>query len=776
MSTGVIEHKRQRMRSPLVTLAGRRLARWRARRHVRLGAFWAMVALGPCLAVLTMAVLGETLWLRGGATLRLVLLADFVYAMVIATFVARRVAEMIAARRRRSAGSKLHMRLVRFFSAIALVPTILVAVFATITLNFGLEGWFSERVRNVVANSLAAAQAYEDEHRVTLQTDARLLGEFLSEQKERFPLLSGGQLRELLTRGQLQMQRALPKAYVIDGDGALRARGERSYLFDFTPPPEGAIARALAGETVVVEDWEMNEFRALLALDGFADHLLYVSREVDGEILSLLDETKETVTLYQQLESDRGRLLFEFALIYLGFALLVILAAIWTGLWFAERLSRPVGQLAAAAVRVGRGDLDARVQEGGDDEIALLARTFNEMTRQVKGQRDALIEANRETERRRRLFDSVLRGVSAGVIGLDGAGRIEVVNAAAAGLLDLDRDHVTGRPLTEVVPEFAQLFDRLEARRSGAAQAEIRLHRSDRERDVLVRLAARQTAEGALEGYVVSFDDVTELVVAQRMAAWGDVARRIAHEVKNPLTPIQLSAERLRRKFGPMVGEERAALEQYVDVIVRQTGDLRRIVDEFSRFARMPAPERHALDLGKLIGEAVFLQESARPDIRYTLDLPDHAVLAYLDATMINQALTNLMKNAAEAIDTLGTAADGRDGEIRVRLSTETDSLTIDIEDNGAGLPAQPHRLFEPYVTHREKGTGLGLSIVKKIVEEHDGSLELMPAPGSDGSGSARTGARARIVLPQAETGRTPATSDRSGTSNTDEKKLRESS
>ena len=395
------------MRSHALTHAGLRLARWFNRRTVAQAGFWTMVVAGPLLAVATFAVLSEMEWLRGGGDmLRPVLLLDFVYALIVAAFVARRVAEMIAERRRRSAGSRLHMRLVRFFTLIALIPTVLVAVFATITLNFGLEGWFSDRVRNVVANSLEAAEAYEQEHRVTLQTDALALGDFLNEQKERDPLLSGGQLRDLLTSGQQQMQRALPKAYVIDGDGQLRARGERSYLFWYKPPTPEDIALARSGETVVIQDWENNEFWALLQLDAFADHFLYVSREVDGQILGLLDDTQETVRLYQQLEDDRGRLLFEFALVYLGFALVVILAAMWTGLWFAERLARPVGRLAGAAERVGHGDLDVRVRvEPGDDEIALLGRTFNEMTRQVKGQRDALIAANAETERRRRLFE-----------------------------------------------------------------------------------------------------------------------------------------------------------------------------------------------------------------------------------------------------------------------------------------------------------------------------------------------------------------------------------
>ena len=739
------------MRSPNLTLAGDRLARLVEHATVRAVLFWGFIALAPVLAGLTFLTLSEVDLLVGSEALRVVLLADFVYALVVAAFVARRLVEMLAARRRRSEGSRLHLRLMRVFTLVALVPTVLVAVFATITVNFGLEGWFSDRVRNVVANSLAAAQAYEEEHRNTLQSDAAQLGAFLDAQKERYPLLTVGLLRELLTRGQTQMQRALPKAYVIDGDGEIRARGERSYLFDFNAPSAAEIARAEAGEVVVIEDWANNEFRALLKLDAFADHFLYVSRAVDGEILALLDDTQATVLLYQQLEADRGRLVFEFALIYLGFALVVILGAIWMGLWFAERLARPVGRLAAAAARVGAGDLDVRVPESRqDDEFALLGRAFNTMTRQVKGQRDALIEANIETERRRRLFDSVLKGVTAGVVGLDGEGRIEVLNAAAARLLDLDPEEAWGQPLKIVAPEFADLLGRVDGRRPAVAQAEVKLRRNGRERDLLARAATRQSGEGALEGCVVSFDDVTDLVVAQRMAAWGDVARRIAHEVKNPLTPIQLSAERLRRKFGPMVGEQRENLEQYADVIIRQTKDLRRIVDEFAKFARMPAPERKPLDLGKLLSEAVLLQESAKPAIRYRLDLPEHAVLAFLDPTMMNQAVTNLMKNAAEAIEAREGGAPA--GEIRVRLASDAERIEIDIQDNGAGLPDQPSRLFEPYVTHRAKGTGLGLPIVKKIVEEHDGTLDLVPAPVFEGGD--RAGAWARIVLPQVAPGR----------------------
>lgn len=716
---------------------------------------WAFGALGPILVLATFVALGEIERPGGRNMLTVILLAGFVYALIVAAIVARGVVAILAAQRRRSAGSSMHMRLTQAFSGIALIPTILVAVFAAITLNLGLEGWFSDRVRAVVTNSLAAAQAYEEEHRTTLQSDARLLGDFLNEQKARYPLLSGGQLREYLTLGQLQMQRALPKAYVIDGDAGLVARGERSYLFDFIPPSVEEIERALAGEIVVIQDWPNNEFRALYHLDAFADRFLYVSREVDGEILSLLDETTETVSLYQQLEADRGRLTFEFALLYFGFALVVILGTVWLGLAFAERLSRPIGRLASAAERVGRGEFDAqvRIDETGD-EVAVLGRAFNDMTAKVKAQRDELVAANAETERRNRLFDSVLTGVSAGVVGLDSFGRIEVINAAATQLLAIDSRDSFGKSLSNVVGEFAPLIRDLEMRSSGMAQGQVRLRRRGRDLDLLVRMGSRKREDGTLEGYVVSFDDVTDLVVAQRMAAWGDVARRIAHEVKNPLTPIQLSAERLRRKFGPMVGDARGSLEQYADVIVRQTNDLRRIVDEFSKFARMPAPERKPLNLVKLLSEAVLLQESARPDIRFVVDQPEAAVLAQLDDTMIGQALTNLLKNAVESIDErlADPSLPDDPGEVHVRLTVGASTLGIDILDNGRGLPDTAARLFEPYVTHRAKGTGLGLSIVKKIVEEHDGTLDLRPAPPFvEGSPA---GAWARIELPQAAAGR----------------------
>ncbi|MBV0912122.1 sensor histidine kinase NtrY-like [Anianabacter salinae] len=740
------------MRAAMRGMSLEQFMRLRRTRRVQTAATLGLIILGPVLAVSTYLVFGPLDQGASSMGLRLVLLADLVYVIVVAALVLQRIAEMISARRAHSAGSRLHLRLTGAFTGIAVMPTILVAIFAVLTVNVGLEGWFSDRVREVVRTSLAAAQAYEQEHRTDLSTDADALAGFLEDQRRANFILSDGQLRQELTQGQQLIQRGLSEAYVIDGTGEIRARGERSYLFGFEQPDPEAIAQARAGETVIIEDWDNNEFRALTPLDGFLDRFLYVSRSVDGDLLALLDDTQKTVGLYTQLESERGRILFEFGLLYIGFAVILILAAIWLGLWFAERLSRPVGRLAGAVQRVGAGDLEVQLkEEQGDDEIAMLGRIFNQMTRQLKAQRDALLDTNAQVERRRRLFDSVLSSVTSGVIGLDAQGQLTFVNRSAEKLLGLPPTAGATQTLSLSVPEFVPLFDRLRASRAEVAQEEIRLGRSGKLENLLVRIATRRNEDGHPEGYVIAFDDVTDLVTAQRMAAWGDVARRIAHEIKNPLTPIQLSAERLKRKFAPKVGDEADTLIQYTDVIIRQTGDLRRIVDEFSKFARMPEPDRRVNDLTKLLEDAVVLQEEAMPGVAVSLvrTVPD--VTAEIDATMMNQALTNLIKNAGEAIESLheaGAAPEDHEGEVRVAMEQADTGVIITISDNGIGLPEDRARLFEPYVTTREKGTGLGLPIVKKIIEEHGGTLILTDAdPFTPG---ARRGARAEIRLPAA--------------------------
>ena len=720
------------------------LSRLRRMKRARTAMTFGLVVLGPLLALATYLALGP---LEQGSTdiLRLILLLDLVYILVVAALVLAQVARLITARRAKSAGSRLHLRLTGVFALMALIPTVSVAVFAVLTINVGIEGWFSERVRVVVGNSLLAAQAYANEERQALRDDALSLARSIDRARSGGIELSDS---ELLGEGQRQIQRGLREAYMIDATGGIRARGDRSYLFNFEEPEASQIAAAGTTDVQLVEDWANNEFRAIVRLNSFVDRFLYVSREVDGEILSLLDETQETIRLYQQLESERGRMLFEFGLLYLAFAVIIILAAVWLGLWFAERLSSPIGRLTGAAQRVGEGDLDVQVREDdGDDEIAELGRYFNQMTKQLKGQRNTLLDNTRQIERRRRLFDSVLSSVTSGVVGLDPEGRVTFVNRSAMRLLDWTEDQQS-LALTVAVPEFGPLYETLTTTTTEASQQEVKVSRQGRLENLLVRMATRRTDDGRLEGYVVAFDDVTDLVSAQRMAAWGDVARRIAHEIKNPLTPIQLSAERIKRKFMPKLGPDADSLDQLTGVIIRQTGDLRRIVDEFSKFARMPEPERVGQDLSRLVRDAVLLQQTGRPDIKIISDVPRAELPALIDGTMVTQALTNLIKNAGEAIDTLKEqgAPEGLVPQVHVTLRRDATSAHISIADNGVGLPEDRASLFEPYVTTRSEGTGLGLPIVKKIIEEHGGSLTLTDAPVFDGQ--THFGAMAEIILP----------------------------
>ena len=725
------------------------LRKLRRQRRARGLATIGLVVLGPILALATFLILGPLDQGSNDLSLRFILLADVVYILIIAALVLAQVARIVAARRAQSAGSRLHLRLTAVFAALALFPTVIVAVFAMLTINIALEGWFSERVRNVVGFSLAAAEAYEQEQREGLIEDARALAARMDIVRRQQIELSDS---ELLGVEQRKIQRGLREAYLVDGTATIRARGDRSYLFDFEPPDARQMTVARERDLAIIQDWFNNEFRVLVPLKSSPDRFLYVTRDVDGEILSLLDETQKTVRLYQQLESDRGKRLFEFGLLYLAFAVILILGAIWLGLGFAERLSGPVGRLTGAAQQVGAGDLDVQVrEEDGDDEIAILGRYFNQMTRQLKGQRETLLDNTGQIERRRRMFDSVLSSVTSGVVGLDPEGRVAFVNRSAARLLDWHEDQQTV-PLSAAVPEFGPLFEVLRKGPSEVAQSEVKVSRNGQLENLLVRMATRRNEADVLEGFVVVFDDVTDLVSAQRMAAWGDVARRIAHEIKNPLTPIQLSAERIRRKFAPKLGDESDDLEQMTSVIIRQTGDLRRIVDEFSKFARMPEPDCKKHDLAKLVSDAVVLQDLGQPGVDIKLAGIDDALMAEFDDTMILQAMTNLIKNAGEAIETLikKGAPDNLVPQIVVEVGKVDGQASITIADNGIGLPEDRARLFEPYVTTRSEGTGLGLPIVKKIIEEHGGTLQLRNAPVFDGQN--HFGAMAVVKLPLSPT------------------------
>ena len=693
---------------------------------------FSLVALGPLLAGITYLAMGPLKLNPSSEGLRFLIFLDVFYILVISGVILRRIIKLKSAIKLSLNGAQLHLKLTVVFSLIALVPTILVAIFSTITLNFGLDGWFSDRVRLALSSSQAASEAYYIEKQDSLISDAVTFSEYVNRAKESGVLIDDSDIRELISKVQDNIQRGLKEVFVIDGSGTIRARGDKSYLFDFEKPSTKILIDAEVGKPLVINDWENDELRVIIKLNLFYDRFLYISRSVNGNFLQLLNETNETVRFYKQLESDRGRIIFDFGLLYFGFSLMLILAATWVGFWYAEKLSRPIGELVDASKKIGDGDLSIRVIESNrNDEISVLGRTFNQMTSQLELQREELLNTNTQIEKRRILFDSVLSSVSTGVIGTDSFGEITFINKSALLVLNISEEEWPTVSLNILIPEFSEIFEKAKKSSSIDVSNEIKITRLGKLENLLVRVRSRANKDNKVDGYVIVFDDVTELVSAQKMAAWGDVARRIAHEIKNPLTPIKLSAERLYRKLNLSVGDEESILKRYTDVIIRQTEDIQRIVDDFSRFARMPEPEKQKTDLTQLLGDVVLLQQNTLSNIEITYNKIGSVPHGTVDKTMINQVFTNLIKNAGEAILSIEqnkghtTGKDTIIGYIVVTLSFEENCFKISIKDSGIGLPENSVSLFEPYITTRTEGTGLGLSIVKKIIEQHNGTISL---------------------------------------------------
>ncbi|RMD61562.1 MAG: PAS domain-containing sensor histidine kinase [Alphaproteobacteria bacterium] len=674
--------------------------------------------------------------------LLLLLNLDLILLLGLSALIARRLVILWVARKRGLAGAHLHVRLAALFGLVAVTPTIIIATFSVILFDFGLQGWFSDRVRTAVEESFAVARAYLNEHQQSISADALGIAQMLNRQGVTLAL--NPQLFSRMLAAQVGV-RSLTEALVFDRSGRILGSAGYSLLLEYDPEiPDWALRRADDGEVVILTSESEDRVRALLRLDGFANTYLYVGRLIDPRVLAHIDTTENAVKLYRELEGKRSGLQLTFALIFVVVALMLLLAATWVGLSFANQLSRPIGSLIAAAHRVGAGDLSARVTTREDfGEIGSLARAFNRMTEELALQREKLLQANQQLDYRSRFIEAVLGGVSAGVIGLDENGVITLPNRSASQLLSTETELLRGRPLAEAVPEMADLLEEARARPRRLAERMITLVRGEGgPRRLLVRIAA-EVQDGRTIGYVVTFDDITELLSAQRKAAWADVARRIAHEIKNPLTPIQLSAERLKRKYLKEIRSDPETFQTCTDVIVRHVGDIGRMVDEFSAFARMPAPAIVDTDLSEVVRQAVFLQRGAHPDVTFELDLPAGDLIVPCDREQIGRALTNLLQNAVEAIARrpVNDGAPPPPGRIHVRLAEEDDCAVIEVADNGCGLPrSERHRLTEPYVTTRDQGTGLGLAIVKKIMEDHGGNLYLEDNPGG--------GARLRLVFP----------------------------
>jgi len=660
------------------------------------------------------------------------------------------------ARKRQAAAARLHTRIVGLFSVIALMPAILLVIFATLSLDRGLDNWFSTRIQSIIANSIDVASAYVNEQGQIIRSDALGMArelessvQLLSEDVEAF---------EKFLTAQAAL-RAIPVAYVIDGDREPVAEASTRSEIGFKKPPAQALQAAEEGRIVELALQSDGAVGALTTIAGIEDRYLYVIRPVNPRVLGHLRTTRANAAEYSQLEQRRAGIQVAFAAMFISISLTFLLAAIWAGLWFADRLVAPIRQLIDAAYEVSQGNLDVAVPPASkkEDDVGKLSTAFNRMTADLRTQRNELVNANTQLDERRRFSEAVLSGVTAGVIGLDRKGKVTLVNRSALELLDMREDELVGKPLEKTLPDFAALMGEAKKQGKKPVQSQIKLLGEDGERNFAVRFT-REGSRNKDYGFVVTFDDITELVVAQRTSAWADVARRIAHEIKNPLTPIQLSAERIRRRYGDQIEGDREVFDRCTETIVRHVGDIRRMVDEFSAFARMPKPVIEAHDINDIVREALVLFQMSNSEITYKLEVANTPLTTNCDRRLFNQAMTNLIKNASEAVESAIQAqreAGNEDyaGQVTARVTAQEQSVLIEVIDNGCGLPKEDrHRLIEPYVTNRQKGTGLGLAIVQKIVEQHQGTLELNDADAAADTESGQTrGACVSITLPLSE-------------------------
>ncbi len=701
----------------------------------------ALRALGPTAAVLAMLSAFATFVVLADLTPvvpshSVVVTLLFINALTVFLLlgvIAHEVSLVVQARRRGRAAARLHVRIVALFAVIAAVPAILVAIVASVTLDRGLDRLFSTRTRTIIENSLTVADAYLQEHAQMIRGDIIAMSFDVTRAKPLFDA-ERERFKQFLT-AQARV-RGLSAAMIIGPAATIIERAEIN-ADQPTPLPDSAgLATVNENEPQIGMLLSTNSVAAVVKLRGYDDSFLSIIRPLNPRVVAHLRETQATVSDFANLQSRRSGVQLAFALMYTVIALAVLLSAAWLGLNFANKLVAPIRRLIGAANIVSTGNLYIQVPVvRSEGDLAQLGETFNRMTTELRTQRDDIVRARDVIDQRRRFTEAVLAGASAGVIGVDGDGRISILNRSAEKLVDRLEADVIGHPLSEIMPELKDIFSNAQLGIQRLVQGQVTINRQNRERNLSVRVTTEQSPDSE-RGYVITLDDITELVTAQRTSAWADIARRIAHEIKNPLTPIQLSAERLRRKYGKTITDDPAVFYQCTDTIVRQVDDIKRMVDEFSKFARMPKAEIAAEDVAETVRQVVFLQRVGNDDIDIELVLAEDPMLARFDRRLISQGLTNIIKNATEAIAAVPQAERGR---ILVVTAREGEYVVIDVIDNGIGLPKENrNRLLEPYVTTREKGTGLGLAIVGRILEEHGGGIELRDAseknPGERGA------------------------------------------
>ena len=693
------------------------------------GAF--LVGASLCSALVTFLVLaGMTPILPTHEVVVWVLFINVVLVVVLLGVVAWESWSVVRARQAGVAGAGLHVRVVGLLSLVAAAPAIMIAIVAGTILNRGLDPWFTGSIKLLMSNTVEIAQAYRDEQCRTLARETQLMAGDLNRARALFDV-DRKVFRDFVASRAGAL--GLPLTLLVGPDGATVERVEIRATPGVAPPSTDDLASATTVDAICLVPENGNIFRALLKLAAHDGTVLFVARAVDPRATEFPPVAEAGVAYYQALEQKRIGIQFAFASMFVLIALIVLLSAVWFGLNVSNRLVAPIRRMIHATDQVATGNFYVQVPvRRKEGDLAHLGETFNKMTSELRRQHDGLTAASDLIDRRRLFTEAVLSGVSAAVIGIDAHGLITIANPSAETLLGIDRTEILGQPITAVLPEIAQLIDEARTGRLRLAQQQIPISRNARDRTLNIRVTSEQS-RGEDKGLIVTIDDITDLVTAQRSSAWADVARRIAHEIKNPLTPIQLSAERIRRKYGKLITVDRDVFDQCTDTIVRQVDDIKRMVDEFSSFARMPKPAIGTEDVADTVRQVVFMMRIGHPDIAIVDDLPPGPVEARFDRRLISQAVTNIIKNATEAL--AGTPG-LEPGQARVDVSVRTtgEAVVIDIADTGKGFPAEGRqRLLEPYMTTRESGTGLGLAIVGKILEDHGGAIELLDNPAGQG-------------------------------------------
>ena len=663
------------------------------------------------------------------------LLINAATILLLVGIILREIWQMVQARRRGRAAARLHVQIVSLFSVIAVLPAVLVAIVANVTIERGLDRLFSGPTREVIQNSLIIARAYTYEHAQLIRGDILGMANDIAHARPLFDQ-DRASFRELLTASAAS--RNLPGAMLIDKDRNVLETAQTGIQQNFTTPPPEFLSNVDETDPQIAVFPEANYVAAVIRLKAFSDTFLYVARLLDPRVVAQLKQTETSVAEYAEIESRRLGIQVAFALMFAVIALTILMASVLIGLNFANWLVAPIRRLMNAASDVSTGNLNVQVPvHKSEGDLAQLGETFNKMTQELRTQRDELVNASETIDSRRRFIEAVLSSASAGIIGVDASGSVGILNRSAEKLIGHAESETLDHPLSDVLPELDDMMKTAHEGTQRLVQGQVTILRDGIERNLSVRVSAEKTGQPS-DSYIITLDDITELVTAQRTSAWGDVARRIAHEIKNPLTPIQLSAERIRRKFGKVITEDKGVFDQCTETIVRQVDDIRRMVDEFSRFARMPKPVIEGEDVADTVRQAVFLMKVAHPEIDIVVDLKEDPLRAQFDRRLISQALTNIIKNATEAIEQVPPDELGK-GRIDVVAGRDKDDIVIDVIDNGIGLPKVARaRLLEPYVTTREKGTGLGLAIVGRVLEDHGGRIELKDAsdfrPGQRGA------------------------------------------